>query len=50
MAPAAETPDGCGRFDYADAFEIRVPASDERTAEEWMRCGLEEAPAARCAG
>lgn len=38
-------PDG-GRFDYADAFEIRLPFPDGRTAEEWARSGLEHAPAA----
>jgi hypothetical protein len=35
-----------GRVDYADAFEVRTPQSDGRTAEEWARCGLEEAPQA----
>ena len=44
VAPIAETPDGSGQFDYADAFEIRPPAGDERTTEDWMRFGLEEAP------
>lgn len=42
--PIANTPDGPRRFDYADAFEIRPPAGDERTTEEWMRFGLEGAP------
>jgi len=44
VTPIAMAPDSSGQFDYADAFEIRPPAGDERTAEDWMRCGLEEAP------
>ena len=36
--------DGTERPDYADAFEIRVPEPDGRTAEQWVRCGLEGAP------
>ena len=44
VAPTAPAPDGSEEFDYADAFEIRLPSGDERTAEEWMRCGLEDAP------
>ena len=32
------------RVDYADAFEVRVPHPDHRSAEAWLRCGLEEAP------
>jgi len=44
VAPNAKTPDGSDRFDYADAFEIRPPAGDERTAEDWLRFGLEDAP------
>jgi len=43
VAPAAQSPVG-DRYDYADAFEIRLKAPDERPAEEWMRCGLERAP------
>jgi hypothetical protein len=42
--PGVQTPDGVDRFDYADAFEIRLPTPDERTAEEWMRSALDEAP------
>jgi hypothetical protein len=37
---------GSGPADYADAFEIRMPAPDGRTAEQWARCALEQAPAA----
>ena len=44
VTPATKTPFAPDRFDYADAFEIRLTAPDERPAEEWMRCGLEEAP------
>jgi hypothetical protein len=44
VAPAAKTPWGSDGFDYADAFEIGLTAPDERPAEEWMRCGLEQAP------
>ena len=43
VAPA-RTPSSPDRFDYADAFEVRLTAPDERAAEEWMRCGLEQAP------
>lgn len=32
------------RVDYADAFAVRVPHPDRRSAEAWLRCGLEEAP------
>jgi hypothetical protein len=35
---------GVGRCDYADAFEIRLPASDPRTAEGFARDALEHAP------
>ena len=45
VAPDAQAPDGSQGFDYADAYEIRLEAPDERTAEEWMRCALDEAPA-----
>ena len=44
VAPTAMAPDGSNQFDYADAFEIRPSAGDERSAEDWMRCGLEGAP------
>jgi hypothetical protein len=37
---------GPGRPDYADAFEIRPAAHDPRTAEQWLRAGLEQSPAA----
>jgi hypothetical protein len=30
--------------DYVDAFEIRVPEPDDRTAEAWVRCALERLP------
>jgi hypothetical protein len=32
--------------DYADAFEVRVDEPDDRSAEEWVRAGLEQAPPA----
>jgi hypothetical protein len=35
---------GRDRYDYADAFEIRVLESDRRSAEQFARCALEEAP------
>jgi hypothetical protein len=42
---AAEEPlIGRDRYDYADAFEIRVLESDRRSAEQFARCALEEAP------
>jgi hypothetical protein len=31
-------------FDYADAFEIRLPQPDAHTAEQWVRAGLEQSP------
>lgn len=31
-------------YDYADAFEIRIDASDPRSAEQFARDALEEAP------
>jgi hypothetical protein len=36
---------GDARSDYADSFEISVAGPDGRTAEEWLRAGLEESPA-----
>jgi hypothetical protein len=33
-----------GTYDYADAFEVRLPEPDTRTAEQWLRSGLEGAP------
>jgi hypothetical protein len=33
-----------GAPDYADAFAVRVDVPDGRTAEEWLRVGLEQAP------
>jgi hypothetical protein len=35
---------GSDPYDYADVFEIRRPESDPRSAEEFARCALEEAP------
>jgi hypothetical protein len=32
------------RYDYADAFEIQLDGSDARSAEEFARCALEDAP------
>ena len=32
------------RPDYADAFEVRVAEPDVRSAEQWIRAGLEGAP------
>ena len=40
--PVAEPGSG---IDYADAFEVEVRVPDERSAEAWVRCGLEGAPA-----
>src|SRR3954447_2925465 len=31
-------------YDYADSFEIRVPESDERSAEQFVRCAIDDAP------
>ncbi len=41
--PVDEPPDP--RRGYADAFEARLDFPDGRTAEEWLRAGLERAPA-----
>jgi hypothetical protein len=42
---AAEEPlIGGDRYDYADAFEIRVREPDRRSAEQFARCALEQAP------
>ncbi|MDQ3985228.1 MAG: DUF2867 domain-containing protein [Actinomycetota bacterium] len=35
---------GSDRYDYADAFEIRMPVPDPRSAEEFGRFALEDAP------
>ena len=35
---------GDASYDYADSFEIRVPESDERSAEQFVRCAIEDAP------
>ena len=35
---------GDERPDYVDAFDVRRPAHDDRTAEQWIRAGLEGAP------
>jgi hypothetical protein len=45
VAVVAEEPlIGSGRYDYADAFEIRVREPDARSAEQFARCALERAP------
>jgi hypothetical protein len=35
---------GGDRYDYADAFESRLLESDARSAEQFARCALEQAP------
>lgn len=35
-----------GRYDYADSFEVQLPAPDDRSAECWARAALEGSPAA----
>jgi hypothetical protein len=35
---------GGDRYDYSDAFEIRVREPDARSAEQFVRCALEQAP------
>jgi hypothetical protein len=35
---------GSDRYDYADAFEIQVREPDARSAEQFARCALAEAP------
>ena len=32
------------RYDYADAFEVRLPEPDPYSPEMWVRAGLEAAP------
>lgn len=34
------------RYDYADAFEAQLAVPDGRSAEQWARCALEQAPRA----
>ena len=41
---AEELLPGQGRWDYADAFEVRVRERDRRSAEQWARAALEQAP------
>ena len=41
---AGESLIGSDPYDYADAFEVRLHESDARSAEEFARCALEEAP------
>jgi hypothetical protein len=36
---------GSQRYDYADAFEVRLESDDARSAEDVFRAGLEQAPA-----
>jgi hypothetical protein len=35
------------RPDYADAFEVRAAEGDDRSAEQWIRAGLEASAAIR---
>jgi hypothetical protein len=35
---------GTDRYHYADAFEIRMQEPDPRSAEQWIRCAIEQAP------
>ena len=35
---------GDAAYDYADSFEVRVPESDGRSMEEFVRCAIEDAP------
>ncbi len=42
--PVAEPLIGTQRYDYADAYEIRVREPDERSAEELARFAFERAP------
>ena len=42
--PVREPLVGADRYDYADAFEIQLDESDARSAEEFARCALEDAP------
>lgn len=34
-----------GPYDYADAFEVRLPEPDRDAPEAWVRAGMEQAPA-----
>ena len=42
--PVAAELIGGAQYDYADAFEIRVTEPDARSAEQWARIALEQAP------
>jgi hypothetical protein len=46
MPPEARTLCTLARVDYHDAFLVDLDGEPERTAEEWARAILEEAPAA----
>jgi len=41
---ATREPNWLGRIDYADAFTVDVDDPRQRTAEQWMRAMLEQAP------
>ena len=43
---AEAPPDGFPAYDYADAYEIEILATDSRSAEEFAREALENSPAA----
>src|SRR5436305_1537728 len=36
---------GDSRYDYTDSFELTLGTPDDRSAEEWARAALEDAPA-----
>ena len=46
VVPVTEAILASGPADYADAFEVVRDGPDHRTAEQWMRCGLEQSPRA----
>jgi hypothetical protein len=45
VPPAARARCTLARVDYADAFVVDVGAVEDRTAEQWARAVLEDAPA-----
>ena len=45
VPPAARALSTLSRVDYEDTFLVETDASQERTAEQWARATLEEAPA-----
>ena len=44
VPPAARALTGLARIDYEDAFRLELASASDRTAEQWARAALEDAP------